>query len=263
MRDYAKVSPQFWTGKTGKALKAAGPEAVIVGMYLMTSPHSTMLGLYHCPLVYIAHDTGLGLEGASKGLASAIEAGFCTFEADTDYVFVHEFAAYQIGDELEAKDNRVKGVLNELSKVPKGQCWREFIVRYGAAFKLEIKDENGSPFKAPSKPGAGAGDRAGAGKRPPSPRKRGDGFDPTAIELPEWLDPVLWAKWCKDRRDRKKPITEEGARAQIRRLDAFRQAGQTPQQVLDHAMAAGHQGLYPPVPSKAPAPRETSFEAMR
>ena len=34
MRDYAKVAPQFWTGKTGKALKAAGPETVIVGLYL-------------------------------------------------------------------------------------------------------------------------------------------------------------------------------------------------------------------------------------
>lgn len=99
-------------------------------------------------------------------------------------------------------------------------------------------------------------------KNPPTPR-RGKGFDPTLIELPDWLDPALWAKWCKDRKDRKKPITEEGARAQIRRLDDFRQAGQTPQQVLDHAMAAGHQGLYPPAPSKAPAPRETDFEAMR
>lgn len=31
MRDYAKVSPKFWIGKTGKALKALVPEAVIVG----------------------------------------------------------------------------------------------------------------------------------------------------------------------------------------------------------------------------------------
>jgi hypothetical protein len=158
MRDYAKVSPQFWTGKTGKALKAAGHEAVIVGMYLMTSPHANMIGLYHCPLVYIAHDTGLGFEGASKGLASAIEAGFCTFEADSDYVFVHEFAAYQIGDELEAKDNRVKGVANELAKIPKGQCWQGFVKRYGSAFHLPDTPKKASPSKAPPKPEAGAGE---------------------------------------------------------------------------------------------------------
>jgi hypothetical protein len=152
MREYAKVSPQFWTGRTGKALRAAGPEAVIVALYLMTSPHANMIGLYYCPMVYIAHDTGLGFEGASKGLRSAIEAGFCTFEEEIDYVFVHEFAAYQIGDELSAKDLRVKGVTNELAKVPKGQCHQAFTDRYGAAFCLPIEPENTRPTEAPSKP---------------------------------------------------------------------------------------------------------------
>lgn len=93
----------------------------------------------------------------------------------------------------------------------------------------------------------------GREKNPPTPR-RGKGFDPTSIEIPDWLDRELWERWCKDRRDRKKPITEEGARSQLSRLDAFRQAGQTPRSVLEHAMAAGHQGLYPPAPSKAPSP---------
>ena len=59
MRDYAKVSPQFWIGKTGKAIKKAGPEATIVALYLMTCPHANMIGLYYVPLMYIAHETGL------------------------------------------------------------------------------------------------------------------------------------------------------------------------------------------------------------
>jgi hypothetical protein len=149
MRDYAKVAPQFWTGATGKALKAAGPEAVIVGLYLMTSPHANMIGLYYCPLIYIAHDTGLGLEGASKGLQSAIEADFCTFDAETDYVFVHAFAEYQIGAELDPKDLRVKGVVNELSKVPKGQCWQAFRARYAVPFNLPVPAVDN---QAPTKP---------------------------------------------------------------------------------------------------------------
>jgi len=160
MRDYAKVAPQFWTGRTGQALKAAGHEAVIVGMYLMTSPHANMIGVYHCPIAYIAFDTGLGIEGASKGLQSAIEAGFCTFEADTNYVFVHEFAAYQIGEDIDPKDNRVKGIKSELDKVPKGQCWQSFRARYAVPFHLPAA----SPFQAPSKPeaGTGAGTDSGA-----------------------------------------------------------------------------------------------------
>lgn len=195
MRDYAKVAPQFWTGKTGKALKAAGPEAVIVAMYLMTSPHANMIGLYHCPIVYIAHDTGLGIEGASKGLQSAIEADFCTFEADTDYVFVHEFAMYQIGDELDPKDNRVKGIANELSKVPKGQCWQSFRARYAVPFHLPLPAKQASPLKAPSKPETGA--EAGEGA------ETGAGIGAAKAAFPkgsrlagDWQLPKAWGEWA-------------------------------------------------------------------
>ncbi len=76
MRDYAKVSPRFWLGETGRELRKAGAEAQVVAFYLMTSPHANMLGLYYLPVLYLAHETGLGLEGASKGLKRAVEAGF-------------------------------------------------------------------------------------------------------------------------------------------------------------------------------------------
>lgn len=202
MRDYAKVSPQFWTGRTGKALKAASPEAVIVAMYLMTSPHANMIGLYYCPLVYIAHDTGLGLEGASKGLQSCIEAGFCTFDADTDTVFVHEFAAYQIGDELSSKDLRSKGVANELSKAPKGVCHQAFMARYAVAFCLPVQSENASPLEAPSKPLRSQEQEqeqeqdVGAPNAPPpvpvatAPASRGCRLDAS------WTLPKPWGEWA-------------------------------------------------------------------
>ncbi|MFT3789627.1 MAG: hypothetical protein QM741_00825 [Rudaea sp.] len=61
MRDYGKVSPQFWIGKTGKRLRG-NLEAQIVAMYLMTAPAASMTGVYYCPLVSIAHETGLDAE---------------------------------------------------------------------------------------------------------------------------------------------------------------------------------------------------------
>ena len=54
MRDYGKISPQFWTGKTGKAIKAGGPESVVIAVYLMSSPHSNMIGMYYLPMMYLA-----------------------------------------------------------------------------------------------------------------------------------------------------------------------------------------------------------------
>ncbi|ENG6564474.1 hypothetical protein ABU498_004766 [Escherichia coli] len=56
MRDYAKVSPRFWLGETGRELRKAGAEAQVVAFYLMTSPHANMLGLYYLPVLYLAHE---------------------------------------------------------------------------------------------------------------------------------------------------------------------------------------------------------------
>jgi len=123
MREYAKVAPQFWTGKTGRALKAAGPEAVIVGLYLMTCQHANMLGLYYLSKAYIAVDTGLGIEGASKGLERACEAGFCDYDEESEVVWVREMATYQIADRLEPKDNRCKGIQREYERSPRTLSW--------------------------------------------------------------------------------------------------------------------------------------------
>lgn len=166
MRDYAKVSPQFWTGRTGKAIKESGHEAIIVALYLMTCPHANMIGLYHLPVMYIAHETGLGMEGASKGLARCSEALFCTYEGTSEHVFVHEMARFQIGDQLDPKDKRCLGVANELAKAPKGALQRAFYEKYKTAFHLPKQKPLGRGLQAPPKPRAGTGARTIAGKEP-------------------------------------------------------------------------------------------------
>lgn len=151
MRDYGKVSPQFWIGETGRKLRG-NVEAQLVALYLMTSPHANMIGVFHCPVAYIAHETGLTAEGASKGLQSLIEADFCTYDEASEYVFVHEFAAHQVGESLDPADKRCKGVDNELAKVPKGQCWQAFRARYAVLYNLPIPSKTVSPLEAPSEP---------------------------------------------------------------------------------------------------------------
>lgn len=149
MRDYGKVSPQFWIGRTGKALRG-NPEAQLLALYLMTSPHANMIGVYHCPIAYMAHETGLTIEGASKALQSLIEADFCTFDGVDEYVFVHQFALHQVGESLAPSDKRCKGVENELAKVPKNQCWQAFRARYAVPYNLPAPAQNASPIEAPS-----------------------------------------------------------------------------------------------------------------
>ncbi|HAP0139828.1 TPA: DNA-binding protein [Escherichia coli] len=142
MRDYAKVSPRFWLGKTGRELRKAGAEAQVVAFYLMTSPHANMLGLYYLPVLYLAHETGLGLEGASKGLKRAVEAGFCSYDHDAEMVWVHEMAAWQVGETLKPGDNRCAGVRNEYASLPENAFLSAFYDRYKTDFHLDVRRNN-------------------------------------------------------------------------------------------------------------------------
>ncbi len=148
MREYAKVAPTFWTGKTGRQIKEAGPEAVVVAFYLMTSPHANMLGLFYCPIAYIANDTGLSLQGASKGLQRAIEARFCAYDAPCEVVWVYEMARYQIEQQLKPGDKRVYGVRREYEKLPKCQFLGDFYDKYKSVFNMEKR----RGIEAPSEP---------------------------------------------------------------------------------------------------------------
>ncbi|HBU2515740.1 MAG: DNA-binding protein [Klebsiella pneumoniae] len=151
MRDYATVAPQFWLGKTGRELRKKGAEAQVVSFYLMTSPHANMLGLYYLPILYIAHETGLGLEGALKGLKSAIEAGFCSYDEDTEMVWVHEMAAYQVGKALKPGDNRCAGVRSEYASLTENPFLSSFYERYKNDFHLNIKRETRQILEGASK----------------------------------------------------------------------------------------------------------------
>lgn len=149
MRDYGKVSPQFWMGKTGKLLRSKGPEAQIVALYLMTSPHANMIGMYYCPLMYIAHETGLGIEGASKGLQGAIEADYCSYDEVAEVVWVHEMIRFQISDELKDTDKRCKGVQNEYDALPENLYLVPFFDKYADSFHLTNKRGVSADIESP------------------------------------------------------------------------------------------------------------------
>lgn len=179
MRDYAKVSPKFWTGETGQELARRGSEALVVALYLMTSPHSNMLGLYYQPVLYLAEETGLSPEGASEGLRHCKEAGFCSYDPQTKMVWVYEMASYQIGSNLSSADKRCKGIQKDYASLPNNPFLADFFDRYAHDYHLSerreyIVKEKGlqrsliSPLEAPSKPGTGEGAGTGEGTRKPS-----------------------------------------------------------------------------------------------
>ena len=159
MRDYSKVSSSFWTGDTGRQLRGDA-QAQVIALYLMTSPHANMIGVFHCPMIYIAHDTGSSLQGASKALLRLVEGGFCKYSEDDELVWVVEMAKFQVGEFLKLADNRVKDVQKQFSAIGNQLIRQEFFEKYGENYHLTNEaplKPLGSTFKAPLKPGTGTG----------------------------------------------------------------------------------------------------------
>lgn len=147
MRDYAKVSPQFWIGETGRRLRKLGPEAQLLALYLVSGPQANMIGLYRLPVMYMANDTCLPLEGASKALQSLREAGFCEYDEEAEVVWVKEMARFQVAESLKPEDKQAAGVRNAYAEAPKCMMLKAFFDKYSAAFHLKEPRE-----EAPSKP---------------------------------------------------------------------------------------------------------------
>ncbi len=150
MRDYGVVSPRFWIGETGKKLRG-NHEAQLLALYLMTSPHANMIGVFHCPVLYMAHETGLSMEGASKALASLIEAGYCSYEESSETVFVHRMAAFQIAEQIKPSDKRAGWVVKEWQNIASDVIRAEFFAIYSESFNLPKQGQIDSPLEAPSK----------------------------------------------------------------------------------------------------------------
>lgn len=165
MRPYGAVSPLFWTGKTGKKLRD-DRDSQVVALYLMTNPHSHQTGLYYLPLMYLAHEVGIPLEGARKALFTLSEDGFCRYDEVSEWIWVCEMAAWQIGTSLKETDKRVLGVQQFLESVPALSFIRDFTERYRADFHLG----RGIAKKGPKAPSEGHSsnrtghDRTGSGK---------------------------------------------------------------------------------------------------
>ncbi len=197
MRDYAKVMPSFWIGQSGKKLRG-DVDAQLLALYLMTSPHANMIGVYHCPILYMAHETGLSHEGASKALARLIEAGFCYYEEGSETVFVCRMAAFQIDESLKPNDKRVLGVIKDWQNIDSEEIRHRFFAIYSESFHLPNEEKTASPLQAPCKPLRSQEQEqeqeqdidAPSADPPKSPRG-------TSLRA-DWALPDRWRQWAEE-----------------------------------------------------------------
>lgn len=157
MRSFAAISPSVWQTDIKKL--RGDPEAVSVYFHLLTSPHSTMIGIYPLDLNYVAIDLGSPLEGASKGLRRVCEVGLASYDEVNEIIWVHDMALAQVAPRLSPKDNKVSAVAKQLAMLPICQITLAFYQRYREIYHLwdlpnmeDFERAFRSPFEAPSEP---------------------------------------------------------------------------------------------------------------
>jgi hypothetical protein len=136
VRNYSRVSPQFWTGNTGRALRKAGRDAQIVALYLVSCPSATMCGLFYLPLPTLQHEVGISHARALAALAVLAREGFAHYDSAREVVYVPEMARFQVGESLKPSDNKSTAIARQLSAVSAPEFVRAFYVRYREVFDL-------------------------------------------------------------------------------------------------------------------------------
>lgn len=157
MRAFASVPPTVW--QTDLRRLRGDADAIAVYFHLLTSPHSTMIGIYPLNLGYLSLDLGCPLEGASKGLRRVCDEGLATYDEASEIVWVHDMAISQISPRLAPRDNKVSAIAKQLEMLPICPITLMFYARFRELYHLkdqpileEYERAFRSPFEAPSEP---------------------------------------------------------------------------------------------------------------
>lgn len=188
---YGIVFPEFWTGPTGKAIRAEGKDAVILALYLMTCRYATMIGVFRLLVDDVTAETGLKMKGLASSFETLQRLEFADYDAATQHVWVREMAKFRMHlykkSPLDEGDLRVKGAQNFYDRLAANPFLEMFFDRYAKEIRLKRRRSIGAlvatPLQvAPSKglqgprsqitdsdsevQGTGTGKSTGAARRP-------------------------------------------------------------------------------------------------
>lgn len=145
MRDYGKVHTSFWTSETTRGLSEDGRT---LALYLLTSPHGTIAGVFRLPDGYVCEDLQWSPERVAKAFAETLAKGFANRCETTKWVWICKFLTWNQPE----NPNQRKGALKAALLAPKDCCWFPDFMRVCGEL-LGLKHEaKANPFETLSKP---------------------------------------------------------------------------------------------------------------
>lgn len=109
-RPYGKIHGSFWTSPT---IRACGDDGRTLAAYLLTSPHTTMLGCFRAPDAYVSEDIGWPAERVRAAFDVLHRNGFATRD-QASWVVVHRFLFWNPID----NQNQGKAAMKAFAQLP-------------------------------------------------------------------------------------------------------------------------------------------------
>jgi len=138
---YYSFRPRYWTGTTGKLIRAAGRDAQVLGAYLFTCASASSIGLYYLPLPTLCHELGMSSEDARAAIVALQDIGFAFYDFECEEVWIPEMAAQQYGPKLVPPNHQHAGVVKLIASLRKSPFFDAFYERYEEAFHLPDPDD--------------------------------------------------------------------------------------------------------------------------
>lgn len=159
MRDYGRVFCAIWGSRDFRSLTEDGRALVL---YLLTCPHTTMIGAFSLPVGYLVEDIQWTPERIESAFAELFRKGFATLCAKSGWVWIHKYLEWNEPD----NPNQWKAARKLAAKIPSCSWlseFHEFFERVAAAAQAENPKPSRNGSRTLSKPGTGTGEGSGTG----------------------------------------------------------------------------------------------------
>ncbi|KAA0888808.1 hypothetical protein [Oryzomonas rubra] len=111
MRDYGKLHTSFWTSIDIKGLSDDGK---LLAVYLLTCPHTNLIGCFRLPDGYVSEDLDWPSERVTKGFTELSAKGFVKRCPTTKWVLISKFIKW---NEIE-NPNQAKSAAKLFTQIP-------------------------------------------------------------------------------------------------------------------------------------------------
>ena len=117
---YQKIESQIWNDEDFSTLSI---ETQRLFLYLLTSPHGNLIGLYVLKEGYACADLKAAPEALRRGLEALSEGDFIAYDYDNQVVWIKKFLKHN----PIVNQNQQKAMIREIEALPKTQLIQNFI----------------------------------------------------------------------------------------------------------------------------------------